>query len=269
MIPTRVLVTGVYGLIRSTLYLSLKQHPDRYEVFGLDRHRRMSDRVPEGRQIEIPDDRFYACDLLDAAGIADAVAEKDVVVHLAGDPQGLGWESLLHNNLIGAYHTFEACKQAGVKRIVTASTYLVSQGYAEQEPYTSIVRGRLDAVTGEIPVLTADMATRPRDLYAATKIWKESLAQVYHSETFSCICIRIGGILDEPGPRGDVWCSPRDLVQLITRCIDAPTDIRFDIFYAMSDNRWRWVDIEHARRRVGYAPQDSAENFASKEPHDA
>lgn len=261
MAPTKVLITGVYGLIGSTTYRSLTQHPDRYEVYGHDRHRQASERVPQGRAIDVPLERFYECNLLDTAGIAAAVSGKDVVVHLAADPEGRSWDSLLHNNLIGAYNMFEACKQAGVKRIIIASTYLVSQGYVEEEPYHAIVRGRFEKVTGEIPVLTADMATRPRDLYAASKLWKEALAQVYQSDALSCLCIRIGGIRSDPGDRGDVWCSPRDLVQLITRCIDAPADIRFDIFYAMSNNRWRWVDIEHARQRVGYVPQDSAEDF--------
>lgn len=30
----------------------------------------------------------------------------------------------------------------------------------------------------------------------------------------------------------------------------------FDIFCAVSDNQYRWVDIDHAREVVGYVPQD-------------
>ena len=37
-------------------------------------------------------------------------------------------------------------------------------------------------------------------------------------------------------------------------------DLRFEIFYGMSNNDYRWVDIEHARRMVGYVPRDRAEN---------
>ena len=48
---------------------------------------------------------------------------------------------------------------------------------------------------------------------------------------------------------------------MVERCIDAPDDLRFDIFYAVSNNRYRWVDIEHAREVVGYVPQDRAEDY--------
>jgi len=33
---------------------------------------------------------------------------------------------------------------------------------------------------------------------------------------------------------------------MIQRCIDAPDSLRFDIFYALSDNRWGYRDVEHA-----------------------
>ena len=56
-----------------------------------------------------------------------------------------------------------------------------------------------------------------------------------------------------------LWCSQRDVVQLVQRAIEAPADLRFDIFYGVSHNRWRWVDIDHPRQVLGYIPADSAE----------
>ena len=41
--------------------------------------------------------------------------------------------------------------------------------------------------------------------------------------------------------------------------IQAPPELRFDIFYAVSNNRLCWVDIEHAREVLGYVPRDRAE----------
>ena len=52
-----------------------------------------------------------------------------------------------------------------------------------------------------------------------------------------------------------------DSAQMIERCIDAPESVRFDIFYVVSNNRWRHRDIEHARLMVGYEPQDNAEGY--------
>ena len=54
--------------------------------------------------------------------------------------------------------------------------------------------------------------------------------------------------------------SQRDIVQLIERCINADESLMFDIFYGMSNNDLRWVDIEHARQAVGFVPQDRAED---------
>ena len=56
----------------------------------------------------------------------------------------------------------------------------------------------------------------------------------------------------------------RDVVQLIEKSIEAPDDLRFDIFYGVSNNRFRWVDIDHAREILGYIPQDSAEEVLER-----
>ena len=37
----------------------------------------------------------------------------------------------------------------------------------------------------------------------------------------------------------------------------------YDVYYAVSDNRYRWVDMEHTREGLGYWPQDSAETAAA------
>jgi hypothetical protein len=49
------------------------------------------------------------------------------------------------------------------------------------------------------------------------------------------------------------------VVQLLERAIQAPKALRYDVFYATSDNEYKWVDIDHAREVLGYDPQDSAE----------
>ena len=80
----------------------------------------------------------------------------------------------------------------------------------------------------------------------------------------SAICVRIGRVLagDRPTtPREfSVFCSQRDVVRLIEFCIAAPPTLRFDIFYAVSDNRWGYRDLEHARAVLGFEPADRAED---------
>ena len=106
---------------------------------------------------------------------------------------------------------------------------------------------------------------RPRNLYAASKVWSESLAQVYaYSHQLSCLCIRPGWVVAEDRPpnpgSGHLWCSQGDMAQLIQRCVDAPAELRFAIYYGMSDNQWRWVDLEEARQQVGYQPAVRSED---------
>jgi hypothetical protein len=60
------------------------------------------------------------------------------------------------------------------------------------------------------------------------------------------------------------WISPRDLLQLIVRSVEAP-DIRnrdgvpFLIVYGVSNNTRAFWSIANARVVIGYAPEDDSE----------
>ena len=187
----------------------------------------------------------------------------DVVVHLAADPSGAhGWESVLQNNIIGSYHVLEASRLAGVQRVIFASSVQVSFGYGVDAPYGAILGGRLDEIPAQIPIITHDQPTRPMNLYASSKVWGEALTHMMaYRHGMSGIVLRIGWVVAEnqpPGHTGTDWCSHRDICQITRLCIDAPESLRFDVFYAVSDNRYRFLDIAHAREVLGYAPQDGA-----------
>ena len=267
----KILVTGVYGLIAGEIYRHLDASPEQYSVYGLARRRQASERVPEERRLEVPEDRFFLSDLSDLGEVTRAVEGMDVVVHYAADPSGrAGFESVLQSNIIGAYNVFEACMLAHVKRVVFASTIQVSMGYHVEEPYGTIVRGEYSGAPEDIPVVTHKMPNRTRNIYASSKAWGEALARSYvDSHGLSCICIRVGWIPSDdrpPKPRaGYVWCSLRDMARLVECCITAPETVRFDIFYGMSKNKHLWVDIEHAREVVGYVPLDNAEDYLQDE----
>ena len=76
--------------------------------------------------------------------------------------------------------------------------------------------------------------------------------------------MRIGWVnaQDSPGTlaSGAFWCSQRDIIQLARKCIDAPAELKFDIFYGLSECQYRWADIDHAREVLSYVPQDRAED---------
>jgi hypothetical protein len=57
-----------------------------------------------------------------------------------------------------------------------------------------------------------------------------------------------------------VWCSRRDIAQMVERCLGAPDRLRFDVFFVTSEIRWGYRDLEHARAAVGFSPDDRAED---------
>jgi nucleoside-diphosphate-sugar epimerase len=262
-----VLITGANGLIGNLVYGHLAMMPDRYVPFGNARRRQTSDRVSDAIYTHIPDERLRIADLTDLAGMQRAIEGMNVVVHMAADASGQsGYDSVLNNNIIGSHNVFEACRIAGVKRVIFASTNQVVFGYRDTEPYKSLFELRFDDVDPRsIKPIAHDMPTRPLNDYAASKVYGEALAHMYAQvHGMSCIALRIGWVTHDdelPHPAGRfTWCSKRDIVQLVMRCIEAPASLHFDVFFGQSNNPYNLVDIEHPRRVLGYEPQDSVED---------
>jgi nucleoside-diphosphate-sugar epimerase len=274
--PITVLITGAYGLIGNIVYARLAAQPDVYTVYGTVRPGEAEQRAQLMNFTAIPDERLSMADLTDVAALQRAVTGMDVVLHLAADPNGRqGWDSLLHNNIIGTENVFEACRMAGVKRVVFASTNQTVFGYRDTEPYASMFAGRFaDLAPDAVRPITPTQPARPINQYAASKLFGEALAHVYaHAFGLSCIVLRIGWVtpndqLPHPNARM-LWCSHRDIAQLLERCVSAPERLRFDIFFGQSDNRYNLVDIEHTRAVLGYTPQDSAEERLAHKLHGA
>jgi NAD+ dependent glucose-6-phosphate dehydrogenase len=264
MAKKSILITGVYGLVGSVIYKSLLKSKDDYELFGMDRSSTMSDRVSEEEAIEVPKAQFFQSDLSDIERLTAIFQGKHSIVHMAGNPNtDANWDSLLENNICGGYHVLEAAKRAGVKRVVLASTIQVSTGYARWvEPYKSIAAGEFDKVPETFDSLKTTDATWPINLYAASKVFCETLARVYSSTSdLSCICLRIGAVNsrdEHPNHLSPVFCSQNDIGRLAECCINAPDSLKFDIFYGMSANKYLWPDIANAEKNVGYKPEDKS-----------
>jgi uronate dehydrogenase len=245
-------------------YNRLREQPEKYDVYALDCKRQPSSRVPKAWILNIPNEKFKLCNLSNFQDVRQAVHGMDAVIHLAADPEGRVWESVLNNNIIATFNVFEACRQMGVSRIVAASSIMVSQGHREQEPYKAMMERRHKDIPSKVSMITPDIPAEPRSIYGASKVWTESLARVYaYRHKISCICIRIGQVeRDRPRPPqgADIYVSQIDIVQIIERCVAADKKLQFGIFYGMSNNDYRWVDIENARKKIGYVPQDRAED---------
>src|SRR6185503_18118438 len=102
----RVLVTGAEG----TIGAAVREHlAGQYELTFLTL-------TPQ----EFPS---HVADIADLEAIRPAFDGVDAVVHLAASADlEAPWEDVLHNNIVGTYNVFEAARQAGVERVVFASS---------------------------------------------------------------------------------------------------------------------------------------------------
>lgn len=250
MSARRVLVTGMSGLIGGALRRHLE---GKYELSALNRR-------------PIPGVKCHEADIADLEAIAPAFAGIDTVVHLAARTgTSEVFAELLQANVIGTYNVFEAARRAGVRRVIYASSGATVSAWERDPPYSALVAGRYDEAKSW-PMMTHETPTRPAGLYGASKIWGEAIARHYADvHGLSAICVRIGRVLaaDRPSSAREfsVFCSQRDVVRLLELCIAAPPAVMFDVFYAVSDNRWGYRDLEHARAVVGFTPLDRAEDY--------
>ncbi|MFB6169956.1 MAG: NAD-dependent glucose-6-phosphate dehydrogenase Azf [Haloarculaceae archaeon] len=222
---------------------------------------RLFDRQPP---TEESDHEFLVGDVTDEEAIREAVAGVDVVVHLAGDPRPEApWDSVLENNIDGTQTVFEAAVEAGVEKVVFASSNHAVGAYETDERTPDMYRTdddfRLDG--RELP--------RPSNLYGVSKATGEVLGRYYYDHSdLSVVCVRIGNLTKGHPPvdyeRGQaMWLSHRDCAHLFDRCIEA--DYGYEIVYGISDNDRKYYSIERAREVLGYDPQDNSADFEGKE----
>ncbi len=225
MTLNRVLITGAAGRIGRTLRAGLGK---RYRLL------RLLDLAPLGAAAA--GEEVVHADIGDLAAMEAALEGIDCVVHLAGVPEEDVWEKILPANIVGTYNVFEAARRRGTRRIVFAST---------------------NHVVGFHP--------RADTRYGASKAFGEALGRLYADKHgISVACLRIGSFQVKPQDERQLatWISPRDTVELVRCCIEAP-DYHFLIVYGVSNNRdRRWFD--RASRLLDYAPQDDAEAFAAE-----
>lgn len=238
----RILITGINGLIGTILRNSLG---DPHDVYGLDREGDFSDRV-------------LSADISDYQQAARAVQQfrpLDAAIHLAGDPSPqASWESVLKANIIGTRNIFEAARECQVPRVVFASSNHAAGAYHGFEP-------ELNTFTQpQPPKISPYDPPRPDSDYGLSKVFGEAVARYYSDRwDITAICLRIGAVLRNDDPTRDaqnrkIWLSHRDLIQLIEKSLT--TNVKFGIYFGISNNKDAFWDISNARAELGFEPVD-------------
>jgi uronate dehydrogenase len=185
-------------------------------------------------------------DIRDINSCRQACKDIDTVIHLAGDPSPhASFESLLKVSIEGTYNVFKAAKEERCQRVIFASSAQTVEGY----PIDTQVK--------------PDMPVRPKNLYGVGKSFGEALASYFaYQENLPSIAIRIGAF-DEVSNVGtdltardmSAYISPKDMCHLIEQCIITPLQRPFEIVHAISNNRFKRLDISKTKEILDYSPQ--------------
>jgi NAD+ dependent glucose-6-phosphate dehydrogenase len=237
----KLLITGCSGLIGQILWRNLE---DTFELYGLD------------QRVHDSADNLFEADIASATQV-DAVFGRIpsgvMVVHLAGNPSvDADWDSAFRVNIGGTQNVFAAAQRHRVKRLVFASSNHTTGAYEGIPPSLHLRE--------HPPMIRTTDPIRPDGFYGVSKVAGEALARMYFDlYGLQSICLRIGSVLKDDDPSRDarfqaMWLSHRDLVQLVRLSLLA--EVGFGIYYGVSDNAKRFVDISNAERELGYHPQD-------------
>jgi NAD+ dependent glucose-6-phosphate dehydrogenase len=249
--PKTILITGAAGNLGSKLSRHLT---GRYDL-------RLLDINPRG------DRDILQADLAQwNSSWIERFRGVDVVVHLAADGTAhQTWAKLIGPNVDALINVFLASAQAGVKRIIYASSNHVMGGYKDEAKPAELAIG-LPPRPGAHYVV--DGQHRDSTPYGSAKLFGERLGKCFaEAYGLSVIAVRIGWVRpgenrpeDIPPERGPwfkfMWLSNRDFCQLVTQCILADPSLHFAVINSMSANSGMPWNIEATKKLVGYEPQD-------------
>ncbi|MFC3298330.1 NAD(P)-dependent oxidoreductase [Arthrobacter agilis] len=223
MAPLTVAVTGSNGKLGRSVVRGLREAG--HTVVELDQYGERSA-------------SFLRIDLRDYGQVADAfqgVDDKydtlDAVVHLGAIPApGLQADAAtFHNNMTATYNVFQACRRAGIKRIVYASSETVlGLPFDTPPPY--------------IPV-DEEYPARPESTYSLVKHLEEQLAieLTRWDPELSITALRFSNVMD-----------PADYAEFPSFDADAT---------ARKWNLWGYIDGRDGAQAVDRALQNAAPGF--------
>ena len=249
----KILITGGSGLIGSVLNNHLKE---KYNLINLD-----IKKPTNHSQDTIIGNMNVLEDVKIASKSADAIIHLGAVINVDSD-----WELVLKNNIESTRNVYEAAKINGVKKVIFASSNHAVGLFENDSPYKEIVEGKYEGLDPKnLKKVDKNVPIRPDSYYGVSKSYGEAIGRYYY-ETFNIksINLRIGTVLNSDDPSTSIrhfstWLSHRDISQLVEKSIIH--NVEFEIFYGVSNNKWRFWDIEDSQKKISYMPVDNAEEY--------
>lgn len=196
----------------------------------------------------LPLESVHVGSVSDANFMNSALDGVEAVIHLGGLHREKPWEELVATNITGTQVTLEAARANGVGRVLLASsTHAV--GFHPS-----------DAASQD----TA-LAPRPDTYYGVSKAAMEALGSLYADRFgMKVVSARIGTGGERPNNARTLssWLSPADSFRLVEATLNDLGAPGHHVVWAVSANTRGWADLS-AGRRIGFDPQDNAEDFAA------
>jgi uronate dehydrogenase len=133
---------------------------------------------------------------------------------------------------------------------------------------TRIVYASSNHAVGRTPrrdLVSDDALPRPDTFYGVGKVAAEAVLHLYADRYgLDAVACRIGSFLPQPETARNLatWLSHDDCVRMVDAALTTPAP-GFAVLYGISANTRAWWDLEPGRR-LGYEPQDDAEEFLAR-----
>lgn len=232
----KLLITGAAGRIGRVL---------RDGLAAEDRKLRLTDLADLG-QARLREEVMQA-DLADLDAVRSLCNGMDAVIHLAGVVSAtMTWPQALQNCIIPNYNVFEAAREQGVRRVIFASSIHAHGFVRRSRP------------------IGPNTLYRPDSLYGLAKVFGEATGRLYADKHgLEVVCLRIASFRPQPASTRELgtWISPRDMVQLVQRSLEA-TEVHFITLHGVSKND-RGLYDERPARELGYCPEDDSGAFTA------
>lgn len=233
----RLILTGAAGSIGRCITPILQEAG--WHVRGLDR-------------VNAPDvDEMIVGDITDPAACAEAMAERDVLIHLAAYPNPADFvETIMMPNILGLHRVYEAAIAAGLSRIIQASSVQVIQHfYRENRPRPICLKH----------------GVAPTNYYSLSKVFAEAYAEMVarQHEHLSVLAVRIGWFIRDKDeflrcllkpPAHDFYLAHLDCQQLFLKAVETPYHGYHCVFAVSQPQSSPLVDLRPAKKLLNYHP---------------
>lgn len=196
---------------------------------------------------------FTRIDLNEGLRIAQVAEGCGTILHYGGIANEQPYEVVLGPNLRGLYHIYEAARREGARVMFASSNHSI---------------GFHNRPSGNAERLDLDCAFRPDGFYGLSKAYGELMGRMYWDKHgVENVNVRIGSCFPKPVNRRmlSTWLSYADLARMM-KAIIAAQRVGHAVIWGASRNPETYWGKDH-RDRIGWQPQDSAEDFRAEVGH--